>query len=149
MNHAILIFAQNKPGVLTKIATVLRRKIYNVETITACETEHNNITRIVITFAPHEGERINHIIKQIGKIVEVISIKQIFPESSIQNEAFIIKSKVNPGTAKHITSITPVNGYFLIKGCGDQKEVDEVIKVIGEENIIKLARTGITAIDLE
>jgi acetolactate synthase small subunit len=37
--RAILAFMQDRPGVLNKIAMLIRRKMYNVETLTVCKTE--------------------------------------------------------------------------------------------------------------
>jgi acetolactate synthase small subunit len=41
--HTILVFAQNKRGVLERITMLIRRKMYNLETITASDTEVEGI----------------------------------------------------------------------------------------------------------
>ena len=46
--RAILIFVLNRPGVLNKISMLIRRKMYNVETVTACRTHRPGISRMTL-----------------------------------------------------------------------------------------------------
>ncbi|HZW37465.1 MAG TPA: ACT domain-containing protein, partial [Candidatus Deferrimicrobiaceae bacterium] len=53
--HTILAFAHNQPGVLYKLISLIRKKRYNVETITVGHTHVPGISRMTISFS-HEDE---------------------------------------------------------------------------------------------
>ena len=55
--RAILAFMQNRPGVLNKISMLIRRKMYNVETITVCTTQQQAISRMTLTLYEDSDER--------------------------------------------------------------------------------------------
>ena len=68
--RAILIFMLNRSGVLNKIAMLIRRKMQNVDTITACATQQPGISRMTITLREDSDDKTLQVIKQIEKITE-------------------------------------------------------------------------------
>ncbi len=66
--HTILAFAHNQPGVLYKLLSLIRKKRYNVETITVGHTHVEGISRMTISFSHGEGNKIEQIVQQIAKI---------------------------------------------------------------------------------
>ena len=48
--RAILAFVQNKPGTLNKISMMIRRKMYNVDTLTVCKAKAPGVSRMTIQY---------------------------------------------------------------------------------------------------
>ena len=89
--RAILIFVLNRPGVLNKISMLIRRKMYNVETITACRTHRPGISRMTLTLFENSDDKMQQVIKQIEKVAEVLSAKELDVDGSFWREVAIIK----------------------------------------------------------
>ena len=89
--RAILIFVLNRPGVLNKISMLIRRKMYNVETITACRTHRPGISRMTLTLYENSDDKMQQVIKQIEKVAEVLSAKELDVDGSFWREVAIIK----------------------------------------------------------
>lgn len=92
-SHIILIFAQDERGVIERISMLFRRKMYNIDQISASNTEKKGIKKITVKFNIKENNKISQILKQINKIVEVIKVVHVTNESIIINEVAFIKIK--------------------------------------------------------
>ena len=75
--RAILIFMLNRSGALNKISMLIRRKMYNVETITACTTSRPGISRMTLTLREDSDQDMAQVVKQIEKMTEVISAREL------------------------------------------------------------------------
>ena len=93
--RAILAFMLNRPGVLNKISMLIRRKMYNVETITACPTNQPGVTRMTLTLREDSDEKMIQVIKQIEKITEVVSAKELDTDQSFWREVAIVKAEAD------------------------------------------------------
>ena len=63
--RAILAFMQNRPGVLNKISMLVRRKMYNVETITVCTTPQPGISRMTLTLYEDSDDKMTQVVRQV------------------------------------------------------------------------------------
>jgi hypothetical protein len=71
--RAMLIYMLDRPGGLNKISMLIRRKMYNVETITACKTHRPGISRMTLTLREDSDDKMLQVIRQVEKMTEVIS----------------------------------------------------------------------------
>ena len=131
--RAILAFVQNRPGVLNKMTMLIRRKMYNAETVTACKT---------------------HLRPGISRVTEVISAKELDIDQSFWREVAIVKTEAD---ASQIESLERKfnfeildrqnHGLFIIQVSGTEKKIDDFLHELGREKIIEVARSGFTAIE--
>ena len=56
--RAILAFVQNKPGTLNKISMMIRRKMYNVDTLTVCKAKPPGVSRMTITLREDDEAKV-------------------------------------------------------------------------------------------
>jgi acetolactate synthase-1/3 small subunit len=89
--RAILAFMLDRPGVLNKIAMLIRRKMYNVETLTVCKTDRPGTSRMTITLREDSDAKVRQVLKQIEKITEVISASELDVDQSFWREVAIVK----------------------------------------------------------
>ena len=89
--RAILIFVLNRSGVLNKISMLIRRKMYNVDTLTVCATLQPGISRITLTLREDSDPKALQVIKQLERMTEVISAKELDIDHSFWREVAIVK----------------------------------------------------------
>jgi acetolactate synthase-1/3 small subunit len=70
------IVCENKPGVLYRVANILLKRKINIETLTAHPVDSKEISTISFTTNMEES-KINTIVKQIKKIIEVIDVNYL------------------------------------------------------------------------
>src|SRR6185437_3108126 len=103
--YTIIIFTENKPGILYRIAdSFLKRKI-NIESLTVSEIEAQGMSRFTITV---KGTQlgIEKITKQLYKIIEVVKVLETTDSELVFREIALIKvSTKNPGKRQEVEEI--------------------------------------------
>jgi acetolactate synthase-1/3 small subunit len=152
--RAILAFMQNRPGVLNKVSMLIRRKMYNVETITACSTQTAGISRMILTLREDSDAKMRQVVKQIEKITEVVSAKELDIDQSFWREVAIVKFEANADRLerldrKYTYEILDHQNHelYIVQVAGTSKMIDDFLKDLGEEKVIEVARSGFTALE--
>ena len=153
--RAILAFVQNRAGVLNKITMLIRRKMYNAETVTACKTHlRPGISRVTLTLREDRDDKVNQVIKQIEKMTEVISAKELDIDESFWREVAIVKTEADVSQIESLEQKYNFeildrqnHGLFIIQVSGTEKKIDDFLHELGREKIIEVARSGFTAIE--
>jgi acetolactate synthase-1/3 small subunit len=152
--RAILVFMLNRAGVLNKIAMLIRRKMYNVETITACPTHQPGISRMTLTLREDSDAKTLQVIKQLEKMSEVISAKELDIDQSFWREVAIIKFEAE---ADHVDDLAQDFHFeildqqqevvYVAQVSGTSQMIDSFVAQIGKDKIIEVARSGFTAME--
>jgi acetolactate synthase-1/3 small subunit len=153
--YTILVFAQNRRGVLERIAMLIRKKMYNLEQITASDTQTEDIKRLTISFSYKESAKIPQIISQINKIIEVIEVKLVDNDSAVQREAGLVKIK-RPDNLSEIISIVQIfeakvvhmtKQDLIIETIGSPEKINHFISILEPYHILELGRSGAVAME--
>ncbi|MCI9436695.1 MAG: acetolactate synthase small subunit [Lachnospiraceae bacterium] len=148
------LLVNNTSGVLSRISGLFSRRGYNVESITAGVTSDPRITRITIV-ASGDDEILEQIEKQVSKLEDVRSIKELEPEKSVYRELIMIKVRA---TAEQRQGIIAVADIFrakiidvapeslMIELTGNQQKIEAFIDLLEGYEILELARTGIAGL---
>ena len=152
--RAILVFVLNRPGVLNKITMLIRRKMYNVDTLTVCATLQPGISRMTITLREDGDDRMLQVIKQIEKITEVISARELDIDRSFWREVAIIKFEANGDLLEQLSQNYTFeildrqnHEVFVAQVAGTSQLIDGFMNEIGKDKIIEVGRSGFTALE--
>ena len=152
--RAILVFMLNRSGVLNKISMLIRRKMQNVDTITACETRQAGISRMTLTLREDSDDKMLQVIKQIEKVTEVISARELDIDQSFWREVAIVKFEADADQVEQLGrnysfEILDRQNHevFVAQVAGTSQMIDGFIKEIGGNKIIEVARSGFTALE--
>ena len=153
--HVIVTLVEDKPGVLFKVTSLIRRRNFNIATITVGSTEQEGISRMTFTIYGQE-EELRQVVYQLDKLVEVISIVSMKQENMVIRELALIKM-VMPNNGLQTEVIEKINRYrghvvdmtprtITVELVDTPEKIDSFIREIGKINIVEIARTGITAV---
>ena len=152
--RAILIFMLNRSGVVNKISMLIRRKMYNVETITACTTSQSGISRMTLTLREDSDQNMRQVVKQIEKVTEVISARELDIDQSFWREVAIVKFLADDAVLEHLKDIHAVEvldrqpqGVCVVQIAGISQMIDAFLQDVGERRVIEVARSGFTALE--
>lgn len=134
-NSTIIIFAVNQKGVLENICAVLRTKVYNLETITASDSEKSNQKRITVTISNLDQNKINLLLSNLETIPEVISVEFVDTNIAVMRELCLIKVKKDIKITESIEIIEKYVGiitfsnseYFIAQISGTTNKIDQLI----------------------
>ena len=152
--RAILMFMHDRPGVLNKISMLIRKKMYNVDTLTVCSAKSPGTSRMTMTLRENDDAKVLQVIRQLEKFIEVISAKELDRELSYWREVAILKIDAE---RKILDKLAPKYDFevldqqkaatSIVQIVGASQHIDDFIEEIGSEHIVEVARTGVTAME--
>ena len=148
------ILVDNTSGVLSRIAGLFSRRGYNIDSLTVGVTADPRYSRATVVA---KGDEIimQQIENQLDKLVDVIDIKRLEPETSICRELIMIKLKVSEENRQSLIAVANIfrvkivdvaKESLVIELTGNQSKVDAFIDLLSGYEILELARTGITGL---
>jgi len=92
--HVLAVLVENKAGVLARVADLFARRGYNIVSLNVAPTDNEKISRITIV-VDVEKAPLDQIVKQLFKLVNVVEIREMIPESSRVREMAVINVKID------------------------------------------------------
>ena len=112
MLNTYVVYVENKPGVLTRVASLFRRRAFNIDSLTVGRTEKPEVSRMTITVeADHDQAR--RIEANLYKLVNVLLVENITNEPSIIRDLAMIKVAATHEARSHVSGA----GQRLSRAC--------------------------------
>jgi acetolactate synthase-1/3 small subunit len=153
--RVIAALVENKPGVLHSVSNMFRRRGFNIESITVGRTEQEDLSRMTITVKGDE-KTLEQIVKQMNKLIDVVKVSQLEPESIVTRELALIKVNIpdNKSRSDVINCVDVFRGRVVdvspealtIEITGTPDKIDAFLNLMRTYGIMELARTGLTAL---
>ena len=152
--HTLAITVENQPGVLTRVATMFRRRGYNIESLAVGQTENPSISRMTVVVTG-DDKIIEQVSKQLYKLVDVIKVVDITEERLVERELILIKVKADPGVRSEIVLLVEIfrarivdigKNTLIIEATGDAGKMEAIEDSLKPFGILELVRTGKIAI---
>ena len=78
--HTLEVIVENSPGVLARVAGLFSRRAYNIERLSVGPTSNPETSKMEIV-VNLEGHALEQVIAQLDKLINVIAIKEVVPNS--------------------------------------------------------------------
>ena len=95
--HTLSVLVEDKPGVLTRVAGLFARRAFNIDSLAVGPTELDGVSRITVV-VDAEGELLEQVTKQLNKLINVIKIVELTPDSSVQRDHIMVKVRADAAT---------------------------------------------------
>ena len=157
MHKILSVLVRNHAGVLSHVAGLFTRRGYNIESLVAGVTSDPEISRLTIDVAGDETV-VDQVIKQINKLIDVISVVELTYENAITRELLLMTIFVSPEKRHEVISISNILGASVadiskttmtIEFTGNSLKINNIIEALDTYKIKDLARTGLLALPLE
>jgi len=148
--HALVALVSDKPGVLNRIASLFRRRGFNIESIAVGHSEVPNISRVTIV-VDGTTTQVEQVRKQLDKVVDVVKLSDVTGEDTITRELALIKVKTTSTNRSEIMQIVDIfranivdvsYDSVTVEVTGDENKVDSLYKLLRGFGIREIARTG-------
>jgi acetolactate synthase-1/3 small subunit len=152
MLHTFVAIVEDKPGVLTRVASLFRRLNVNIVSLTVGRSEKPEISRMTIVSdaSPTAGHRI---MASLYKLENVLQVDDIGQHSSVSRELALIKVAATPQSRSHIFELAEVfrarivdlaPESLMIEITGVESKIEGLLQVLNEseDRILEVSRTG-------
>jgi len=150
MRHTLVTLVEDKPGVLTRVAGLFRRRNFNIESLTVGHSETPEISRMTIVVNCDDAV-LEQVIKQLYKLINVTKITDVTNEQTVIRELALIKVQANASTRAEIIQFAEVfeakivdltRESVTIELTGTEDKVDALYRLLRPFGIKEMVRTG-------
>lgn len=153
--YTIAILVRNQFGVLNRVTSMFRRRLFNINCLTVSETESPDYSRITVLF---DGEEVTkqQLTNQLYKLPDVISITELDPNTTVSCELMLIKVENSSQSREEIRSaadafdakiVDYTKEAIVIQVTGDSRRIDDFINLMREFGILEICRTGLVSLE--
>ncbi len=151
--HALVAQVTDKPGVLNRIASLFRRRGFNIESIAVGHSEVPGISRVTIV-VDGSNTQVEQVRKQFEKEVNVLKVTDISGAGSISRELALVKVRADTESRSEIIQIVDIfranivdvsTDSVIIEATGEGKKIDSLYELLRKFGIKEIARTGTIA----
>jgi acetolactate synthase-1/3 small subunit len=154
VKHTLSVLVENKPGVLARVAELFARRGFNIESLAVGTTEKPDISRmtIVVDVEEHSLEQVR---KQLHKLINVIEIVDLDPETSVAREMVMVKIKVNAENRSEVVEIADIfrgkivdvsRESIIVEVTGNASKLRAFEDLVKPYGVRELVRTGKVAL---
>jgi len=151
MLNTYVVYVENKPGVLTRVASLFRRRAFNIDSLTVGRTEKPEVSRMTITVDADQSRRIE---ANLYKLVNVLLVENITHEPAIVRDLAMIKVAATHEARSHVLELASVfrarvvdvaPDSLTIEITGAEDKIDGLLEVLRPYGVLEMVRTGIVA----
>lgn len=151
MQHTLVALVEDKPGVLNRVASLFRRRAFNIESLTVGHTDQPGISRMTIV-VDSDDTRVERLTAYLYKLVNVIQVHDLTTVPTVSRDLAMIKINAAAENRTHIMQTVDVfrarivdvtNNSFIIEVTGDEEKINGFVEVLRPLGIIEMVRTGI------
>ncbi len=148
-----VVTVENKPGVLTRVASLFRRRAYNIESLTVGHTESPGVSRMTIV-VDVDAEGAHHVEAHLYKLVNVLRVDNVTHRPNVTRELTLIKVATSPSTRPEIFQLADVFrariidvsiDSLVLELTGGAGKLDRLLEVLAPYGVLEMARTGTLA----
>ena len=153
MDRLVLsLLVENNAGVLSRVAGLFSRRGYSIDSLSVGHTNEPGISRMTVV-ARGDEMILSQIQKQLAKLVEVIDITLLKPDTSVYRELVLIKVEANEQTRSSIVSIADIfrarvvdvaPKSLIIEATGASLKIDGLLAMLEGFKILEIVRTGLS-----
>jgi acetolactate synthase-1/3 small subunit len=148
--HTLVALVEDKPGVLNRMASLFRRRGFNIESIAVGHSEIPHLSRVTIV-VDGATTQVEQVRKQLDKVIDTVKVTDITGDDMVARELALIKVKANSATRSEILQIVDIFRANIvdvaaesvtIEVTGDQDKIDSLYSLLRGFGIREIARTG-------
>jgi acetolactate synthase-1/3 small subunit len=153
MKHTLVALVENKPGVLNRVASLFRRRSFNIDSLAVGETENPEISRMTIVV---DADRTSAALveKNLYKLVPVLEVRDVTSERTVKRDLALVKVHATSQTRGDIMQFTDAYrarivdispDTLIIEISGDEDKVNAFVDLMRPFGIREMVRTGLVA----
>ncbi|MDT8306386.1 MAG: acetolactate synthase small subunit [Anaerolineae bacterium] len=150
MRQTLIAIVENKPGVLNRVASLFRRRNFNIDSLNVGRTEDPRFSRMTIVVDSQDTEA-RLVEANLYKLVNVIDVQDVTRQPAVVRELALIKVEAPPERRAEVLSLADIfkakivdvgPDSLILQVVADEERVDSLVELLRPCGILELLRTG-------
>ena len=152
MQYTFIALVENKPGVLNRVASLFRRRNFNIESLAVGKTENPEVSRMTVVVDCPNGEVDAHKLEaNLYKLVNVIDVQDVTHQPSVTRDLALIKVKAGPERRGEVNGLADIfrarivdvaADSVIIEITGTEDKIEGMIELLRPIGIVEMVRAG-------
>jgi acetolactate synthase-1/3 small subunit len=125
MRHIISILLQNEAGALSRVANLFSSRGFNIESLNVAPTSDTLVSRLTLVTVGSD-EVIDQITKQLGKLIDVVSIRDLTATDHIERELALFKVRDSDDTEGDLAKLVERYGIRVLDDTGGHRTMEMI-----------------------
>lgn len=148
--HVLVVLVLDKPGVLNRVASLMRARNFNIESLAVSHTDQPDISRMTISL-DGDDVLVEQAIKQLYRLIDVLKVQDLTAEPTVEHELALVKVRASDSNRAEIVKIVELyrarvvdisETSIVVEATGTEAEVDALVALLRTYGIRELVRTG-------
>ncbi len=152
--QTLVALVADHPGVLTRVASLFRRRSFNIASLAVGHSEEPGYSRMTIA-VEGTAEEVKQCEKQLYKLIEVVTVRNLSEVPAVEREMALVKVRAKAADRPALAEVTNIfrgevmdvgKESMIIRMTGTPDNIDRFLDVIDEYGIKEVSRTGVIAL---
>lgn len=154
ITHTLVLLVEDHPGVLNRVVSLMRRRSFNIDSITVGHSEQPGVSRMTIQLRGKQ-EDIEQAGKQLYKLLEVIKVIDLQPAEAVIRELVMVKVAAKGATRAEVVQTAAIYNArvldatpnsVMIEMSGTEEEIESFLTMMRVYGIREMVRSGRVAL---
>jgi acetolactate synthase I/III small subunit len=148
--HVLVVLVMDRPGVLNRVASLMRARNFNIDSLAVSRTDRDNVSRMTLTIHG-DSVAIEQATKQLYRLVDVLKVQDVTAEQLVEHELAFVKVRATDANRAEVIKIVELyKGRIvdiapesvIVEATGTEAEIDALVALLRAYGIRELVRTG-------
>ena len=148
--HTLIAIVLDKPGVLNRVASLMRARNFNIDSLAVSHTDQPDTSRMTITLHG-DDVAVEQAAKQLYRLIDVLKVQDVTSEPVVAQELALVKIRATDGNRAEILKLVELSKgrvvdlageSVIVEVTGPESEVDTFVALVRNYGIKELVRTG-------
>jgi acetolactate synthase-1/3 small subunit len=145
--HVLIALVEDHPGVLHRVVSLIRRRGYNIESLTVGRCEMPGVSRMTLVV----DADVEQVTKQLNRLVEVLKVQDVTHDRTVERETVLVKVNAPAQSRAGLISLTTSHGArtvdvgiatLVFELTESPKKVDAFLDLLTPIGITEMIRSG-------
>jgi len=150
VKHTLVAKVQDQPGVLNRVASLFRRRAFNIDSLTVGHSEDKEFSRmtIVVDTARVPATIVAANLRKLIPVAEVVDVTHL---PTVDRDLALIRVRARPQQRAELASLVDIfrarivdvaAESVIVEVTGDEQKVDGLVELLRPRGILEMTRTG-------
>jgi acetolactate synthase-1/3 small subunit len=150
--HILIVLVMDRPGVLNRVASLMRARNFNIDSLAVSRTDKDHISRMTLTLHG-DDVAVEQAAKQLYRLIDVLKVQDVTADQVVEHELALIKVRATDSTRGEVIKIVEMYKgavvdisaeSVIVEAHGTETEIDALVALLRSYGIKELVRTGAT-----